>query len=298
MGFRAYSRIDAILRPGTTPDEVASACRRFLDWRGLELLLDDSDLYETGVAYDPSTECFILQITCECPHGFAEDMFEPLVNAIGELAAHPFVATLVNESTSNEDSREFEVVAGPSDQLGEFRVRRARCAIEEQLRYIDFPPGSTGDTIADLATRECMSIATFAPNQNAADSSAVTRVAVDLTGLNLDAESRDRIARLATALAREIAGDELLLKARPGAGAADWVLARTTGIATKLGARNALIADEANGGQNARDPNACDYNLAFSETINEVIAIEREALARVQAEAPVEPEAPAAPRAF
>ena len=159
MGFNAYARVDAILRPGITSEQVEEACRDFLDWRGYELLPDDSDLHETGVAYDPSTQCFSLQITSECPNGFGTDTFRPLVVAIGELAATPFAATLVNEDTGNDDSREFVVIAGPVDQIGEFQFRRARCAIEEQLRHVDFPPGSTGDSVADLATRECMTIA-------------------------------------------------------------------------------------------------------------------------------------------
>ncbi|CAN7377464.1 hypothetical protein [Variovorax sp. LjRoot178] len=294
MGFNAYARVDAILRPEITRNQVEDACRDFLEWRGYELLDDDSSLHETGVAYDVSTQCFTLQITSECPHCFATDTFQPLVLAVGELAAEPFAATLVDEDTSNEDSREFVVIAGPSDQIGEFQFRRARCAIEEQLRHVDFPPGSKGHSVADLATRECMTITTIAPS--AGSDGAVARVAVDLTGLELDASRRERIARLATALAREIAGDELLLEARPGAGAADWVLERTAGLASQLDARNALIKDEANDGRNARVPNADDYNHAFSETVSEVIAIEREALARVHAAISDEPETPVIPR--
>ena len=118
----------------------------------------------------------------------------------------------------------------------------------------------------------------------------------DLTGLELDAQRRDRIARLPPALAREIAGDELLLEARPGAGAADWVLARATGLASQLDARNALINDEANDGRNARVPDGDDYNRVFSETVSEVIAIEREALARAHAVIADEPDAPVIPR--
>lgn len=295
MGFNAYARVDAILRPEITRDQVEDACRDFLDWRGYELLDDDSDLYETGAAYDEATQCFTLQITSECPRCFGTDTFQPLVLAIGELAAEPFVATLVDEDTSNEDSREFVVIAGPADKIGEFQFRRARFAIEEQLRHVDFPPGSTGDSVAELATRECMTITTLAPTAGSV-SEAVARVAVDLTGLELDGQRRERIARLTAAIAREIAGDELLLEARPGAGAADWVLARATGLASRLDARNSLINDEANDGRDARVPNADDYNLAFSETVSEVIAIEREAMARVHAAVSGEPEAPVTPR--
>jgi len=217
MGFNAYARVDAILRPGTTREQVEEACRDFMDWRGHELLPDDSDLHETGVAYDPATQCFSLQVTSECPLGFGIDTFRPLVLAIGELATQPFAATLVNEDTSNEDSREFVVIAGPADQISEFQFRRARCAIDEQLKYIDLPPGTPGDSVAELATRECMTISTLASGQ--ADSEEVARVAVDLTGLDFDAGRRDRIARLATALAREIAGDELRLSTRHSAAA-------------------------------------------------------------------------------
>lgn len=296
MGFNAYARVDATLRPGTTSEQVEEACRDFLDWRGYKLLPNDSDLHETGVAYDPATQYFTLQITSECPHSFGTDTFQPLVLAIGELAAEPFVATLVNEDTSNDDSRELVVTAGPAEQLGEFAFRRAQCAIDEQLQYVEFPPGSTGDSAAELATRTCMTISTFSEADGGTGGEGVARVAVDLTGLDLDAGRRDRIARLATALAREIAGDELLLKARPGAGAADWVLARTTAIARKLDERNEVINDEANDGRDARVPTAEDYNLAVRSTMMEVIAIERDALTRVHALAPDEPEAPTMPR--
>ncbi len=215
MGFNAYARVDAILRSGVTREQVEDACRNFLDWRGYELLDDDFDLHETGVAYDASTQCFTLQITSECPRSFATDTFRPLVLAIGELAAEPFAATLVNEDTSNEDSREFVLLAGPADQIGEFRFRRARCAIEEQLNDIDLPPGTPGDSITELATRDSMTFSTMVPGE--AEPSEVPRVALDLAGLDLDAGRRDRIARLATALAREIAGDELRLSTRLGA---------------------------------------------------------------------------------
>lgn len=215
MGFNAYARVDAILRPEVTREQVEDACRNFLDWRGYELFDNDFNLHETGVAYDVTTQCFTLQITSECPHSFATDAFRPLVLAIGELAAEPFAATLVNEDTSNEDSREFVVLAGPSDQLGEFRFRRARCAIEEQLNDIDLPPGTPGASVAELALRDSMTFSTMAPAD--AEPSEMARVAVDLSGLDLDAGRRDRIARLATALAREIAGDELRLSTRPGA---------------------------------------------------------------------------------
>lgn len=47
MGFNAYARVDAILRPQVTRDQVEDACRSFLDWRGYELLGDDAELYET-----------------------------------------------------------------------------------------------------------------------------------------------------------------------------------------------------------------------------------------------------------
>lgn len=158
-----------------------------------------------------TTQCFTLQITCECPRGFPTDTFRPLVLAIGELTAEAFAATLVNEDTSNEDSREFMVIAGPADQIGEFRFRRARCAIEDQLKDIDLPPGTPGDSIAELAMRDSMTFSTLTPGE--ANPSEVARVAVDLTGLDFDAGRRDRIARLATAPAREIAGDELRISA-------------------------------------------------------------------------------------
>ena len=215
MGFNAYARVEATLRPEVTREQVEDACRNFLDWRGYDLLANDFHLHETGVAYDGSTQCFTLQITSECPRSFATDTFRPLVLAIGELASEPFAATLVNEDTSNEDSREFVVLAGPVDQIGEFRFRRARCAIEEQLNDIDLPPGTPGDSLAQLALRDNMTFSTKAPGE--AGPSEVARVAVDLAGLDLDAGRRDRIARLATALAREIAGDELLLSTGPGA---------------------------------------------------------------------------------
>ncbi|VTU44218.1 hypothetical protein [Variovorax sp. RA8] len=188
MGFNAYARVQATLRTDVTREQVEATCRDFLDWRGYELLGDDFDLHETGVAYDVSTQLFTLQITCECPHGFATDTFQPLVLAIGELAAEPFAATLLNEDTSNEDSREFVVQAGPADQLGEFRFRRARCAIEEQLKDIDLPPGTPGVSVAELAAQDTMTFSTMAPG--ALDE--VARIALDLTGLDFDAARRDR----------------------------------------------------------------------------------------------------------
>ncbi|OUM04484.1 hypothetical protein [Variovorax sp. JS1663] len=220
MGFNAYARVEASLRPEVTRAQVEAACRDFLDWRGYDLLHDDFHLHETGVAYDVATQCFTLQITSECPHGFAVETFQPLVLAVGELAAEPFAATLVDEDTSNEDSREFVVLAGPADQIGEFRFQRARCAIEEQLKDVDLPPDTPGASVAELAVQDTMTFSTMAPGE--VEPAEVARVALDLTGLDFVAARRDRIARLAVALAREIAGEELRLSARPGAPAPNW----------------------------------------------------------------------------
>ena len=83
---------------------------------------------------------------------------------------------------------------------------------------------------------------------------------------------------------------------RPGSGAADWVLAEIAEISAKLDARNTQIADEANGGRNARDATAHDDNLAVRETMEMVAGIQREALARARAEATIEPIATESPR--
>ena len=285
MGYNAYARVEAILLPGTTLDQVSAACRPFLDWRGLELLSDDSGLFETGAAFDRSTQCFTLQITCECPHGFAEDTFKPLINAIGELAAHPFAATLMNEDTSNEDAREFEVIAGPMDQIGEFQYRRAKLAIDERLGHIELPPGSAGDTLAELAMRDCMTIATYSPDSQQPYFDAVARVAVDVTGLDLSEDRRDRIARLAAALAREIAGEELMLMPRPGAGAADWVLAQGAEVSARLELaleQTAAISSdhEAPRGTSQTAP----LNEAVRSAVGLLAGIRHEALARARSE--------------
>lgn len=281
MSFNAYARVEVVLRPGTTRDQVEAACRDFLDWRGYELLPNDTELFETGVAFDEAAGHFTLQITSQCPAGFGDDTFRPLVLAIGELALRPFSARLLNEDTSNDDSREYEVIAGPAAQLSEYKAREASYALEEHLQHISLPPGSTGDSMAELAARSCMTIATIAPAS--AGSERVARVAVDLTGMDLDETRRVRIARLATAIAREIAGqngEALQLEAGPGAGAADWVLARTSRIGSYLHARSAMLADTANRGRNKRDPNGYDYNVVTRDVLAEVGAIEQAALAR------------------
>lgn len=199
MSFNAYCRVEVRLRPDTTPHQVEVACRPFLDWRCDSLKPNDADLYETGVAFDPFDAQFVLQVTSSCPNSFADEIFTPVVNAIGALATEPFEALLINESTSSDDERQFRLVAGPVDQVAEFRSRTATRAIRESLAEVSLPPGSSGLELDDAA----LLVAGFAIAMlDATTGTPRPSINVDLAGLDLSDRERGEVGRLAVVLAR------------------------------------------------------------------------------------------------
>lgn len=199
MSFNAYCRLEARLRPDTTPREVEEACRPFLDWRGDSLKPNDADLYETGVAFDPFDAQFILQVTSSCPNSFADEIFTPLVNAIGALAAEPFEAVLINESSSSDDERLFRLVAGPADQVNEFRSKAATRGVCEWLAEVSLPPGSSGLGL-DAAALQGSGFSISLPVTGA----GIPRpsISLNLAGLELSDRESDEVGRLAVVLAR------------------------------------------------------------------------------------------------
>lgn len=190
MGYNAYTRVDINLRPGTTRQQVEEACQPFLDDRSaIELMADDSQLFETGVAFHEASGNFVLQITSGVGYSFGPDVFEPVMKAVGSLALEPFEAVLRNESSPSDD-RDFRVIAGPGDMLPDFTSRLAATQIREHLPFVSLPSGSTGlgldSTLADAAL-----------HLDVADASGALhpRLVVDLSGCALtDAELADALA--------------------------------------------------------------------------------------------------------
>ncbi|WP_298705635.1 hypothetical protein [uncultured Variovorax sp.] len=201
MSFNAYCRVEVRLRPDTTNEQVREACRPFLDWRGDSLKPNDSDLHETGVAFDPYDAHFVLQVTGSCPNSFAHEIFDPLIKAIGNLAAEAFEALLINESTSSDDERLHRLVSGPADQVEEFRSQAATRSIGEWLAEVSAPPGSRGPGM-DAGMPAGFEILM----RNGADNLQRPRISVDLAGLPLSERERGQITRLAVVLARVIGG--------------------------------------------------------------------------------------------
>jgi hypothetical protein len=202
MGFSAYSRVEVELRPGTTIDQVTAACRPLLDWRIGEILPNDNDLHETGIAFDEEDGVLTLQITCDCPYGFGPDTFGPVMHAIGELALDPFEAVLVNESTANEDDREFVVLAGPAEQLPEFASQLATASIQDALPSVIPPAGSTGVSIEEAAAAETLAIS-FPDIEGKIDQ----RILLQLGDLGLTDRQRMEATRLTVLLARVLGRD-------------------------------------------------------------------------------------------
>jgi hypothetical protein len=203
MGYNAYTRVDINLRPGTTRQQVEEACQPFLDDRyAIELMPDDGQLFETGVAFNEASRNFVLQITSSVGYSFGADVFAPMMKAIGSLALEPFEAVLRNESSPSDDDRDFRVIAGPADMLPDFTSRLAAAQIREHLPFISWPNGSTGLDL-DAAKAEA------ALHVELADASGAfrPRLFVDLSGWALtEAELADALA-LTILLSRVIGRD-------------------------------------------------------------------------------------------
>ncbi|MFZ3116943.1 MAG: hypothetical protein WA159_01370 [Variovorax sp.] len=203
MGYNAYTRVDINLRPGTTRQQVEEACQPFLDDRcAIELMPDDEQLFETGVAFHEASANFVLQITSSVGYSFGADVFAPMMKAIGSLALKPFEAVLRNESSASDDDRDFRVIAGPADMLPDFTSRLAAAQIREHLHSIRLPSGSTGLGLEAAKAEAALHV-------ELADASGASRprLFVDLSGCALtEAELADALA-LTILLSRVIGRD-------------------------------------------------------------------------------------------
>lgn len=218
MGYDARVYFVATIREGVTRQAVEAALKPFLDDADTALCTRADPMADKMVALEGSR--LSVHVDFEASNSFDTEIFLPVVRAVGALATEPFEATREDQDTGDADERYFTCLAGPAHLVPEFKYREARNQL--QVEDIVLPLSARGWPLEDIATRECMTIAAYPKDGQHTD--AVSRVSVDLVGLDLDDAARGRIARLAVLLAREIAGEELILHPRPGYGAAERVL--------------------------------------------------------------------------
>lgn len=274
MGYDARVSFETTIREGVARQTVEAALRPLLDDAETVLRTREDHMASKMVALEGGL--LTVSVDYNVSYDFWSEIFLPLVDAIGKLAAEPFEATLENQDTGDADERYLTMLAGPAHLLPEYKSRAAR----DELRLSDvvLPLSARGWPLEDLETRTCMTIAMFPNDGNHKD--AISRVSVDLEGLDLDEDRRGRIARLSVLLAREIAGDELTLHPRPGYGAAERAL---DGIGKTLGA---LVAyDRRMNAEPARSPDGSDYNALFELATTQISEIHQEALARADGRA-------------
>jgi hypothetical protein len=276
MGYDARVSFEATIREGVTRQMVEAALQPLLDEADAVLRESQDPMADKSVAL--AGNLLIASVDFEAGYRFDEDVFIPVVDAIGALAAEPFEATREDQDTGDAEERYFTWLTGPAHLIPEFKSRQAR----EQLPVGDIvlPLSARGWPLEDLATHECMTIAAYPKDGHHTD--AVSRVSVDLIGLELDEGRRDRIARLAVLLAREIAGDELILHPRPGYGAAERVL---DAVGEALGAITGY--DKQLNAEPAKAPEGSDYEALLRVATTGISRIRDEAVAR--ADARVEP---------
>lgn len=163
-----------------------------------------------------------LQVEVDDVEGFFEVVCRPALEAVAALAHEPFEVLYDNLDAGTEDFPEVtRTLFGDPTQFAELEARLAMNSLGDSLRHMVLPAASPL-TIEAIAPLQCVTY--DMRGRSSSDATAVSRVAVDLSGLRLDTVQRDRIARLSAALAREIAGDQLTVEAQPGGGAANWVL--------------------------------------------------------------------------
>jgi hypothetical protein len=269
MGYDARVSFEATIREAVTRQAVEEALRPLLDEAETVLRTRVDHMATKMIALEDGL--LTVSVDFSAGYGFWDEIFTPVVRAVGMLAAEPFEATLENQDTGDADERYLTILAGPAHLIPEYKSQAVHNDL--QINDIVLPPSARGWPLEDLETRTCMTIAMF---PNAGDhKDAISRVSVDLEGLDLDEVRRRRIARLSVLLAREIAGDELTLHPRPGYGAAERAL---DGIGKTLGA---LVAyDRRMNAEPTRSPDGSDYNALLELATKQIAEIHEEALAR------------------
>ncbi|WP_298705638.1 hypothetical protein [Variovorax gossypii] len=289
MGYDARVSFEVAVRAGVTRAMVEQALRPLLDEAGTTLRVTEDPTASKMIALDSLSGLIIVSVEVNASWNFRSEIFEPVVLAVGELAATPFEATLEDQDTGDADERYFTMLEGPPGLLPEYKARAARAAL--LLDDIVLPPGARGWPMEDLTTRECMSIATIGAGETTRD--AVTRVSVDLVGLDIDLARRERIARLTVLLAREVAGDELVLYPLPGYGAAERAIDAIGEIRNTIDRHEQALGG---GGADHRAPDGSDYVALTEKLIQQTDRVRKEFVAlsnsRYEPQAPDQPDAP------
>lgn len=272
MGYDARVSFEVTIREGVTREAVEAALKPLLDDSKFDLLDHNDPMEERLAALIDGI--LLVRADISAGYNFHDHVFLPVVEAVGALAEDAFAATLENQDTGDEDERYTTVLAGPAHLIPEYKTRAARRGL--RIEDIHLPTSARGWPLEDLATRECMTIAAFPKDGHHTD--AVSRVSVDLVGLDLDEARRDRIARLAVLLAREIAGEELILHPRPGYGAAERLLDAAREVVRAVDAYDAeLNSDE------GRSPGGADYEALRQVAKSRLDRIRHEAVTRSNA---------------
>jgi len=270
MGYDARVSFKAAVRPEVTRSMVEQALRPLLEEAGTTLSTTNDPNAEPLIALDSGV--IIVSADLSVSYTFADNVFTPVVHAVGALASTPFEATLEDQDTGDADERYHRVLAGPAGLMPEFKTRAAREALP--VDDISLPPSARGWSLEDMFTRECMSIATIGAGETTKD--ATTRVSVDLIGLDIEEPRRERIARLAVLLAREIAGDDHVLCPLPGYGAAERALDAIGEIRSTIDRHEQALGD----GANYRAPDGSDYVALTDKLIQQTDRVRREFIAR------------------
>lgn len=281
MGYDARVSFEAQMRPEVTRSMVEQALQPLLDEAETILRTRDDPTASQMIALDAGT--VIVSLDLRVSHRFRDDIFEPVVRSVGDLSSTPFEATLEDQDTGDADERYHKVLGGPAGLIPEFKARAAREALP--VADIALPPSARGWSLEDLFTRDCMSIATIGAGETTKD--ATTRVSVDLIGLDIDERRRERIARLAVLLAREIAGDDHVLYPLPGYGAAERALDAIGELRKTIDLHEQALGG---GGANHRAPDGSDYVALTDKLIQQTDRVRKEFVARSNSR--FEPQAP------
>ncbi|TAL65800.1 MAG: hypothetical protein EPN79_11660 [Burkholderiaceae bacterium] len=204
MSYDARVTFEACIRDDVTREQVAAAVRPLLDYSGTELRVTEDPMASKMVALEGGL--LIVSIDDAVGYSFQQEIFQPVVQAVGLLVSEPFEACLENQDTGDADERYMTLIGGPKGMIPEYLSKCTKEEIDGMLSRIVLPPGTGGISIDEMAHTNYVRLSTIASGSG--DQEPVDRFVVNLDGLVLDEHKRGRIARLTALLAREIASEE------------------------------------------------------------------------------------------
>src|SRR5262245_60893143 len=103
MGYDARISFEAEIREGVTHQMVQEAVRPLLEHCQTLLLSHEDSTFSRMISFESGL--LVARIDTSVSYGFQDEVFIPVVNAVGLLAAEPFEACLEDQNTGDAEER-------------------------------------------------------------------------------------------------------------------------------------------------------------------------------------------------